>query len=519
MAIIMDEFPAADEQEVFMLLQENVNRENRTEIVVNKLMRRQKKARSRLLDAHDDDDVGLEAPSSAPPPLPPKRKSKPVCTVSKPPADLLADDEATGDDKNTDNTAQSTTAAAAAAAAAVVSQSEEQMLNNDPIYRDMQVVARMFPGRDKNEIYAYLEAHYDRPNRIDIVTDELLRLQEQSQEDKQDGGGQGRQSPDDVTALLTTSDADPPGGVSSSASATATKPALPSNEESQLQYQQQQDSTAADSTQTAAAVDADADADDVDAGATTAADDDQLTPTKQPAAADDVTVTSADYDVTAAAHSSNNDARPLSEQLQLPINDDELRPLVQLEQDVETVRAVFPDCDPMWLYETLAGKHNDEDRVASLTSHMSEQRSYPLLKDRLEKERRLKAKQRVMNMTLDMNEFLEMFPDPEAHFMNTESAVSDAYRAHCRTFLRNRFDLASNGYIDACLDTHSGHLLPAFCELEAAMAERTRRQRGGGRKRSRFRQTPRAHEAMPEEPDERFYRELLYVEHRQEVKG
>jgi len=47
-------------------------------------------------------------------------------------------------------------------------------LDSDPLVEDMKTVTRMFPGRDLNEIYAYLEAHTDKRNRVQIVTDELL---------------------------------------------------------------------------------------------------------------------------------------------------------------------------------------------------------------------------------------------------------------------------------------------------------------------------------------------------------
>lgn len=47
-------------------------------------------------------------------------------------------------------------------------------VQNDPIYRDVQVLAAMFPNRDQNELYAYLEVHHNREDRLNRVIDELL---------------------------------------------------------------------------------------------------------------------------------------------------------------------------------------------------------------------------------------------------------------------------------------------------------------------------------------------------------
>ena len=58
---------------------------------------------------------------------------------------------------------------------------ESDGLHADPIYNDMNYISKMFPDIDKNEIYAYLEAHFDKKNRVQIVTDELLGADEDSQ--------------------------------------------------------------------------------------------------------------------------------------------------------------------------------------------------------------------------------------------------------------------------------------------------------------------------------------------------
>lgn len=49
-------------------------------------------------------------------------------------------------------------------------------LRNDPLYRDMRIVAKVLPDMDPNEIYAFLEAHHDQKNRIQLVIEELMRI-------------------------------------------------------------------------------------------------------------------------------------------------------------------------------------------------------------------------------------------------------------------------------------------------------------------------------------------------------
>lgn len=51
---------------------------------------------------------------------------------------------------------------------------DDPALQNDPIFRDMRFIAKMFPDRDRNEIYALLEANISQQNRVGAVIDEFL---------------------------------------------------------------------------------------------------------------------------------------------------------------------------------------------------------------------------------------------------------------------------------------------------------------------------------------------------------
>ena len=60
---------------------------------------------------------------------------------------------------------------------------EDPHLKNDPIFRDMRTIARIFPETDRNEIYALLEANHDKGNRLQAVIEEIGKLKrDESQE-------------------------------------------------------------------------------------------------------------------------------------------------------------------------------------------------------------------------------------------------------------------------------------------------------------------------------------------------
>ncbi|XP_021369677.1 uncharacterized protein LOC110460829 [Mizuhopecten yessoensis] len=53
---------------------------------------------------------------------------------------------------------------------------DDPVLQRDPLYRDMRIVAKVLPDMNPNEIYAYLEAHSHQKNRIQLVIEELMRI-------------------------------------------------------------------------------------------------------------------------------------------------------------------------------------------------------------------------------------------------------------------------------------------------------------------------------------------------------
>ena len=108
----------------------------------------------------------------------------------------------------------------------------------------------------------------------------------------------------------------------------------------------------------------------------------------------------------------------------------ELDPDTQLEQDVETMIALFPDCDPIYLREVLSAKPFDLQRVQNLSIEMFDNTDYPKLKVREENAILNALKKKVLDDDFSVEEFLFKFPDPEVFFCKAKKCLSDNYNNH-----------------------------------------------------------------------------------------
>ena len=212
-----------------------------------------------------------------------------------------------------------------------------------PLYDDFKIVSSLFPNQDKNEIYAYLEAHYYNPNRIQVVIDELV----------------------------------------------------------QLEYGIQ-----------------------------------------------------------------NRDESMKSES-----NQDQSSYICSLQKDVDTLRKIFPDCDPDFLFCELESMGDDDDmRTTKLASQLFNSQNYPLLKDRLKREEAMKRLTKLKQSNLDMDEFLKMFPNPEGTFYNENKKASDNYKRNAEHQLLNDFPMIRSSYIQKKFESHGYHYLPTKKDLDKSAA-------------------------------------------------
>ncbi|XP_046582259.1 uncharacterized protein LOC124289685 [Haliotis rubra] len=267
----------------------------------------------------------------------------------------------------------------------------DPQLRNDPVFLDMRKVAKMFPDMDRNEIYAYIEAHHDKKDRVQVVIEEILRSTK--------------------------------GSLSASLSVSS------------------------------------------DGG--------EVTPGK----------------VFPGACS--------------------------LQGEVDQLREIFPDCDPNYLFEQLEEKANDAERVKNLAAQMFEKRNYPKMKDILEKQQKIAKQRQIKNLKFDMENFLSKFPDPVEFFSKTDTVMSDSYKQHCLAYVKNEFEMFKAGYLKKVLDKYNYHLAPALREFKGLKADLEEEHFNT----KKLRQEPRTERlSFPDEPDERFYHELLYSQNEQRIK-
>ena len=149
----------------------------------------------------------------------------------------------------------------------------------------------------------------------------------------------------------------------------------------------------------------------------------------------------------------------------------ELDPVTQLEQDVETMIALFPDCDPIYLREALSAKPFDLQRVQNLSIEMFDKTVYPKLKVREENERLDALKKKVLEDDFNVEEFLYKFPDPEGFFCKTKKRLTDNYNNHVEIQLTNMFPIVSAEVIARAIKQCKGNFTLAHRELETGKCE------------------------------------------------
>ncbi len=100
-------------------------------------------------------------------------------------------------------TTQSTSAASGGGEQGTSHKEERPLgpVQNDPLFQDVQNIARIFPDMDRNEIYALCELHKDHPERMQAVTEELLK----DKASREAGNNSGRNS-DDIQILSSTNE-------------------------------------------------------------------------------------------------------------------------------------------------------------------------------------------------------------------------------------------------------------------------------------------------------------------------
>lgn len=272
---------------------------------------------------------------------------------------------------------------------------DDPHLKNDPLFKDMRTIARIFPETDRNEIYALLEANHNKANRLQAVIEEIGKMgQEKSQE-------------------ITIPDQD-----------------------------------------------------------------------------ENIVLSTEDI----------------------------------LEQDIDVMKNIFPDCDPNFLYEKLESMKSETNRTDLLASEMFEKKDYPKIKDIAEKSKTKEKEQeefarleKVRKLDLTVEEFCQKFPDPVKTFGDESTQKSALYQDHAYCALRNEFRMLKAGYLKVAFLKHNSHFYPTYQQICTEVLTIPLDQRH--KFMNKFMKHPRSHKVpMPPKADEYFYHEYWFVLNEQKMK-
>ncbi|XP_060070591.1 uncharacterized protein LOC132550525 [Ylistrum balloti] len=185
----------------------------------------------------------------------------------------------------------------------------------------------------------------------------------------------------------------------------------------------------------------------------------------------------------------------------------------ELQKELQELKDIFPDCDPNYLYSALEDRKDEKDRVKNLAISMLEKKDYPKLKEVLDNERKLKRRQNIVTATFDLKEFLAKFSDPELFFCDKEKVVSKNYKNHVSVQLQNDFRELSEEYLQQILEANN------FCLTLCKRTVLTNISDLGDFMSELFLPTQRPLLPLPEEPEELFFNEMLYLQHQEEIQN
>ncbi|KAJ8924800.1 hypothetical protein NQ315_000954 [Exocentrus adspersus] len=114
------------------------------------------------------------------------------------------------------------------------------------------------------------------------------------------------------------------------------------------------------------------------------------------------------------------------------------------DQQFDIVKALLPDADPTYLKMQCDKYANDERGMKEFINNAMESKDYPTMKEYLRKQQ-LSAQQKQYTTEFKLENFIELFPDPETTFRDPKRTVKmDSYSEHyLNAFFRNRYDKIS----------------------------------------------------------------------------
>ncbi|XP_069117646.1 uncharacterized protein [Argopecten irradians] len=178
--------------------------------------------------------------------------------------------------------------------------------------------------------------------------------------------------------------------------------------------------------------------------------------------------------------------------------------------EVDELKEVFPDCDPAYLYNELEKRQEDKDRVKNLAWAMFENKDYPKYLDVMKKKQKETMKERIENMTFDLREFMTKFPDPCVTFGDSTKLMGESYRHHVQAQIRNDFRELKTGFLLHIMVQNKFHYTASKDKIQTWIKDLSEDS-------LKYKRHPRPEEALPEEPDEFFFYEKMFIAHKEEI--
>ncbi|CAF1135745.1 unnamed protein product [Adineta ricciae] len=201
------------------------------------------------------------------------------------------------------------------------------------------------------------------------------------------------------------------------------------------------------------------------------------------------------------------------------VDDDEFIP-----DEYHRLLAILPDIDPDYALETymkFAESSSDKPDLSALITSLIEH-GYVKLTEKLERIRNERLKENLRHPKFEIEEFLKTFSNPMEYFYDLTKNVSEAYKKHSYIYLANAFARISSEHIKEVLEMNNYRFAPSMRQLRDEfftynMNSNQQRNRSRDSTPKQFNRRARVVLAIPDVPDEIFYKELCYTKHEDEI--
>jgi len=146
-----------------------------------------------------------------------------------------------------------------------------------------------------------------------------------------------------------------------------------------------------------------------------------------------------------------------------------------VQHNLQTLINIFPDVDPEFLREQSLNIGVDPAKLeAFITASLEKKSSFPSRKEYEKRKNNRDQMQKIKMLTV--NDFLELWEDPHAHFADSSSTVSQLYKEHAVFRLRKKFPQIHHTEVVKALEEHNHHFFPALKKIQNLSPKKGKRR-------------------------------------------